>query len=233
MEVTGIDRSGEAVARAAAAAQRYGINNAQFLQRDVTAPFGLDTFDCVIVSDVLEHVEEDARFAANIDAALPPGGYVHVNTPAKAHDYDPSRMNSAERKELAKWMRDVGHVRFGYTLDELKALFGGYEVVRAQIVGNALCKLAFFLWEKAVFDPSRTPPDSSRRRFTLPFLDRLDAFADRWLVRKEPPPLPLNERMFVQAIRTIDLGIELETRGALGERYLIGEELCILLRKPS
>ena len=235
-QVTGIDLSENAVTRAESLARKHGLENARFLRRDLTLPLDLGLFDCVIVSDVLEHVADDARLAANIDASLAPGGYVHVNAPFKAHDYDPSQLSPAEREDLARWMRDAGHVRFGYTIDEIEALFGGYEVVRARIVGNALCKLAFFLWEKAVFDPGRTPPRASVRRFALPFLGRLDAFADRWLVRKEPPPPPpppLTERIFVQAIRAIDLGIEMETRGDLGERYLIGEEICVLLRKPS
>ena len=42
----------------------------------------------------------------------------------------------------------------------------------------------------------------------------------------------MNKRMFLQAIRTIDLGIEWENKGRLDNRYLIEEEICCLLRKP-
>ena len=69
-----------------------------------------------------------------------------------------------------------------------------------------------------MFDPGRTPLRASVRRFALPFLGLLDAFADRWLVRKEPPPPPpppLKERIFVQSITALDLGDELKTRAEI------------------
>jgi hypothetical protein len=73
--------------------------------------------------------------------------------------------------------------------------------------------------------------------YKFPFVEYLDEMINRYFVKKPHPPAPqappVNERMFLQAMRTIDLGIDLEDKGLLDKRYLIEEKVCCLLRKPS
>ncbi|MCX6357978.1 MAG: class I SAM-dependent methyltransferase, partial [Candidatus Aureabacteria bacterium] len=60
---------------------RYRLENASFSQRDLVRCNDLGIFDFVIISDVLEHIDDDAQAARNIDTMLSPGGYLHLNVP--------------------------------------------------------------------------------------------------------------------------------------------------------
>lgn len=236
LTVVGTDINEASVRNAEDLKNRYHITNASFSQKDLVHCRDLGTFDFTIVSDVLEHIENDTQVAINIDAMVKPGGYVHINVPAKDHDYDFSKLGHAAQEDLHRWMKDMGHVRLGYTCDEIKALFPNYDVVRMHKVGNCCYKIAYFFWEKAVFDPSRKQQDKAGKEYILPFIDCLDLLMNRYLIKRQPPftpqAPPVNMRIFLQAIRTIDLGIDLEERGMLDKRYLIEEEVCCLLRKP-
>ncbi len=84
-------------------------------------PFADASFDLVVIIDFLEHVRDDAGCVAEIARILRPGGDLVVNTP------------HAKRRSLLRALRDRlgltdewhGHVRPGYTRDELRALLGG------------------------------------------------------------------------------------------------------------
>ena len=236
LEIVGIDVNQFALNHAENLRRKYGLSNVRFSMKDLAKHLDPEMFDFVIVSDVLEHVENDRQFAANIDRMLNARGFVHINVPSREHDYDFSKLTPPEQGDLRQWMKDIGHVRLGYTPDGLTSLFPGYEVITMKKVGNCCCKLAYFLWEKAILDPQRKKPAELEREYKFPFVEYIDLLIRKYFVKDKtfspPHSRSMNKRMFLQAIRTIDLGIELETKGLLGNRYLLEEEICCLLRKP-
>lgn len=80
-------------------------------------PFPDAEFDVVVVADMIEHVEDDATFAAEIARVLKPGGRLIVNTP-HARDTALRRL----RLRLGQTDEKHGHVRPGYTRESLAAL---------------------------------------------------------------------------------------------------------------
>jgi SAM-dependent methyltransferase len=82
-------------------------------------PFRDATFDRVAVVDMLEHVPDDAAFAAELARVTRPGGRLVVNTPHL-------KRTSLRRLRHALGQTDEkhGHLRPGYTAERLAALFG-------------------------------------------------------------------------------------------------------------
>ena len=80
-------------------------------------PFADGEFDVVVVADMLEHVEREAVFAAELSRVLKAGGRLVVNTP-HARDTALRRL----RLRLGQTDEKHGHVRPGYTRESLEAL---------------------------------------------------------------------------------------------------------------
>jgi GT2 family glycosyltransferase/SAM-dependent methyltransferase len=87
-------------------------------------PFADDSFDVVTLFDVLEHIPDDAAAAAEALRVTRPGGWVLVSTPHAAWRYpyfEFMRRWCPPEDELTK---EWGHVRRGYTEEDLTTLFG-------------------------------------------------------------------------------------------------------------
>ena len=80
-------------------------------------PFADAEFDRVVVVDMLEHVEDDRAFAAELARVVKPGGRLVVNTP-HLKDTPLRRL----RHRLGQTDERHGHVRPGYTSQALAAL---------------------------------------------------------------------------------------------------------------
>ncbi len=96
-----------------------------FVVGDATAlPFESGRFDVVTQFDLLEHVADDQAAAREAARVLRPGGTLLVSTPHARWRYPwygafrPVAPTEAEL--FAEW----GHVRRGYTVDDLRALVG-------------------------------------------------------------------------------------------------------------
>jgi len=75
-------------------------------------PFDDASFDKVLCSEVLEHVEDDRGAVSEFARILRPGGLLVVTVPSEAsivHEYED----------------DFGHARAGYNAESLRALLGG------------------------------------------------------------------------------------------------------------
>ena len=73
---------------------------------------GLEGFDCVICTEVIEHIMNDAKLVSDISRCLRKGGRLVLTTPNKHyHPLFGDRVSEIE---------DGGHVRKGYALTDLK-----------------------------------------------------------------------------------------------------------------
>lgn len=83
-------------------------------------PFRDNEFDCVLIVDIIEHLHDDVGFMREIYRVLKPGGHLIVNAPN-------IKTNSLlfKFRQLAGLTEDShGHVRPGYTRQELVQLLG-------------------------------------------------------------------------------------------------------------
>jgi SAM-dependent methyltransferase len=82
-------------------------------------PFDTHSFDLVVVADMMEHIRDDAGFAAELGRVLKPGGALIVNTPHAA-----TTILRRIRLALGQTDEKHGHVRPGYTRTTLEETLG-------------------------------------------------------------------------------------------------------------
>jgi SAM-dependent methyltransferase len=84
--------------------------------------FDSGSFDAVTMFDVLEHIPDDSRAISEISRVLKPGGYFLISVPNEHWCYPYYRFMKpicpSEEEMFAEW----GHVRRGYSLDQLSNL---------------------------------------------------------------------------------------------------------------
>jgi len=82
-------------------------------------PFGDAEFDRVVVVDMLEHVPDEAAFAAELRRVTKPGGALIVNTPHLKRT-----LLRRLRHALGQTDEKHGHLRPGYSVPRLQELLG-------------------------------------------------------------------------------------------------------------
>lgn len=133
------------------------------------------SFDQVVVVDYLEHVADDAAFARELARIVRPGGSVIINVP---HLKPASWIN---RVRHAIGLTDAwhGHLRPGYTAEQVRALLGGdfaieevatYSRAFSELVDTLLNGLYLLLQRRRTSGPARakgtvvTGADLKKRR---------------------------------------------------------------------
>ena len=97
------------------------------LRGDATKlPFEDNTFDCVVTSEVLEHIQDDVNVISELHRVLKPGGSLGVTVPS----WWPEKINWMLSDEYHAPKSVGGHVRI-YSATELKAKLrsAGLEVI--------------------------------------------------------------------------------------------------------
>ena len=97
------------------------------LRGDATKlPFADNTFDCVVTSEVLEHIQDDVSAISELHRVLKPGGSLGVTVPS----WWPEKINWMLSDEYHAPKSVGGHVRI-YSATELKAKLrsAGLEVI--------------------------------------------------------------------------------------------------------
>jgi SAM-dependent methyltransferase len=97
----------------------------RFVCGDATAlPFENQSFDAVTMFDLLEHVPDDRKAVSEALRVLRPGGFLLISTPNENWQFPYYGFMKSICPSEAEVMAEWGHVRRGYTLDELKNLIG-------------------------------------------------------------------------------------------------------------
>jgi len=104
------------------------VGDSVFLTDGRTLSFAEAAFDCVAVIDFLEHIETDEEFIREMYRVLKPGGSLYVTVPHTRAGTD------LILNRLRWWLgfkpMDYGHVRKGYSLEDLRGKLekGGFTV---------------------------------------------------------------------------------------------------------
>ena len=125
--VTVTDIKKEYLERAERCFEAFGLlDQIKLRVDDLTDTKIQDTFDCILVVDVLEHIEEDDAAIQHFSKQLRQGGYLIISTPS---DHGGSDVHTRDQKSF------IGeHVRSGYNLSELceKLRQAGLEITKAE-----------------------------------------------------------------------------------------------------
>jgi ubiquinone/menaquinone biosynthesis C-methylase UbiE len=97
----------------------------RFVYGDATRlEFGDESFDALTMFDVLEHITDDRRAVSEALRVLKPGGYLLLSSPNEQWRFPyyrfMKRLCPSEEEMFAQW----GHVRRGYSLQQLTELIG-------------------------------------------------------------------------------------------------------------
>ena len=135
-------------------------------------PFADGTFDCVIASEILEHVPEDGRVIAELVRVLKPGGTLAVTVPR----WLPERVCWALSDEYHA--NEGGHIRI-YRADELrgKVLAHG---LRPTHTHHAHALHSPFWWLKCLVGPSNSDHPAVKAYHRLLVWDMV---SQPWLTR--------------------------------------------------
>jgi SAM-dependent methyltransferase len=112
-----------------AAAARRPI---RFFQGDVLSLAATPQYDAIFCLDVLGYIPDDRRAVANMARALAPGGALVVHQPHPTYTTFNGTQHHVAPEDAGKITG--GHVRHGYTVDELAALAASAGLVPQAIV---------------------------------------------------------------------------------------------------
>jgi SAM-dependent methyltransferase len=124
-QVVGIDPASEYIDVARRNAAAAGIAGCTFDVSTIEEFAAGETFDCVVATDVLEHIEDDRRAIRRLTQLVAPGGRVILTVPAGQwlfgfHDEALGhfrRYSKSTLRRLAEPVVDIRHMRyFGFTL---------------------------------------------------------------------------------------------------------------------
>ena len=167
------------------AALTGGAPNVEFRTATVPPlPFAEASFDCVISFQVIEHIEEDAAFVAEVHRVLKPGGRFIVTTP-----HAPMSLT-----------RNPWHVR-EYTAEQLRTLLQGpfSRVEQLGVTGNERVM--------AYYERNR---ESVRRITRFDLFDLQHRLPRRWLQLPYDLLNRLNRRRLLRRNRELTTAIRME-----------------------
>lgn len=138
------------------------LSGAQFQTADLRSLDALnlerEAFDQVLCLETIEHLLEDQKLLMNISRLLKKGGRLLLTTPYKGHF---PLIGEPQDPEYRTTVEDGGHVRFGYTSQEIRELCenAGLEVVSEELISGYVsqklytlsCKLDAVLPHKLVW----------------------------------------------------------------------------------
>jgi len=135
-KVLGLSFDKEQNEAAAERAELLGLENAEFRVLDLrdlhTVRDTLGEYDQIILMETIEHVLADAKLVKDLVFHLKPGGRLYLTTPYLNH--------KALRMEKLSETEDGGHVRWGYTHDQVRKIMeeAGLDVIAEDYTGGVV-----------------------------------------------------------------------------------------------
>lgn len=183
--VLGIDPSPDYIDLARLNADRAGVENCSFLVSSIEEFAAEETFDCVVATDVLEHIEDDAAAFEKLARLVKPGGIILITVPAGQwlygfHDVSLGHYRRYSRKQFRRL------VSAGCRVDALR--YFGFSLIPVCYLYSKLLRKAYPVGESG--DSSKHPVVAFILR-TLLQLDRL-------------LPMPLGTSLILKGTRSGD-----------------------------
>lgn len=176
-KVVVVDDSEEALGRGREIQRKLGLANLELRQADLTELQERDSYDVVICSDVLEHIENDDRVVGSLARALKPNGVVIITSPSVPQPKHLSLVAWREER-IGFTPEDYGHVRQGYSETRLQELLqkAGLEVNKVRWTFGRFGTLMFDLF----FVTGDSKPNPIVFALLFPFYMALSVL-DLWL----------------------------------------------------
>jgi len=131
-KIVGIDIDTDAIQRAENIAEIYGFNKEmyEFKKTDIRNLTYSKNFSQILCFEVIEHIKNDKEVLKKIYKLLKPGGKLLISSPNK-------KCPLVQKSKISK-TEDSGHVREGYTIDELKNKLEdiGFDVIYSNSEGG-------------------------------------------------------------------------------------------------
>ena len=164
----GYDMDSDAIAFANTVKERLGIQNLRFFCADASVRGAGDRlFDCIMMIDVVEHLDNPGEVIERLDSCLRPGGFAIFSVPTPRY---PAVMGR-------RFHEEVGHVVDGYDLEGLRRLIpASYRMVSHTYSTGALTWPAcFFFYRYVRFFSTRAMRTLARLAFyPVRFIDLLN-----------------------------------------------------------
>lgn len=227
IRITGTDADAAAVENCDRVRGEKGFGRVSFYRSDVSRQRPGGAYDLIILSDVLEHVQEDAALVRNLAGCLNEGGFIYVSVPSIQHAYGYDGLDEEGKKDLWEWTRKMGHVRIGYEPEDLRKAFDGFEPITLKKTGTCLSETAHFFWEKVYL---RWNVPEEKIVFARPWLGMIHRAAEKYggtRVTVDPQPPIIRERIFRNIICALYAAVDLEeagyfARSPLGKTHVVG-----------
>jgi|GEM_PF-2623302 len=141
------------------------ITNIVILEGSIENIDASNSYDLIVLVDVLEHIEDDMRLAKRLARALKPGGYIvlHVPKPRQEHWRFLPIFRSHDVEEILRIKEDKhqkirisGHVREGYRYEDLCQLadMTGVKIVSLEetigVWGEVSFELNQLFWKRPI-----------------------------------------------------------------------------------
>jgi len=159
-DVTVIDIDDDSLRVGRAIKEHLGKPAISFLHRDLLQTgFEEGEFDVVLLSQVLEHIKDDAAVLREAGRVLRPGGILVIAVPHSAEDLEFSHQvfycdikEEEQAKASGAWAED-GHWRQGYSFDKLQALLemAGFTIEDKAPVAYSLLVPSVVLMPKSIY----------------------------------------------------------------------------------
>ena len=118
--VVGMDLGRADLVEAECIRQAAHLNNLAFVHGDVQRPIGVNAFDLIVSSEVLEYVPDETAALKHLNQALRPGGILLLHLMHAEGGYRQLGARRLFKTQPGQW-RDTGMVRAGYTERDLEA----------------------------------------------------------------------------------------------------------------